>query len=93
MWGVLTLPMLAYISYDAWQFYIIQNDAPMGIIPDANAIFCVILATATYWILRIAWWVARGLKKQFANKMVEGTAHSSAGSPSPHAGRSTRGDG
>ena len=84
VWGLLTLPLIAYLSFDSWQLYIIQNDAPMGIIPDANAILCAILATSTYLCLRIAWWVARTLNKRFGQQGGGGYGSPAAGSPSPH---------
>lgn len=43
-WGAVSTLVIAYISYDAWRLYLVQDDAPMGIIPDLNIVLCTIIA-------------------------------------------------
>lgn len=41
--GVLATALNAWLSWDSWKLYLIQDDAPMGLIPDINAVGCLIM--------------------------------------------------
>ena len=42
LFGICALLLNSFLSWEAWKLYRIQNDAPMGLIPDFNALFCLV---------------------------------------------------
>ena len=67
-WGVVSTLVVAYLSYDAWRLYSVQDDAPMGIIPDFNIIFCGIVAG----LLIVGFRVANLVFQRFTRRNKEG---------------------
>lgn len=39
----ISLAVVPFLSWKAWRFYLDQDDAPRGIIPEVNLIFCAFL--------------------------------------------------
>lgn len=38
--------VVVWVSWGAWTFYLNQDDAPKGIIPELNLVFCALLTLA-----------------------------------------------
>ena len=63
IWGGVTTIVVAWISYDSWRLYLVQDDAPMGIIPDFNGFLCLVIAGILAFVAFLGSCLLRWLRK------------------------------
>ena len=63
-WGIVTTLVVVFLSHDSWRLYSIQDDAPMGIIPDFNIVFCAIVAGLLFSGFSAGNWMVQRFKQR-----------------------------